>query len=52
MCRECHGTGFVNMGPSERGGVPVFELCRCQPPQKPRPIVSIDDLIDAAKALK
>jgi len=47
-CRECNDTGFVNMGPTERGGVPVFELCECQPPQAPEHHDNPDDLMDAA----
>lgn len=50
-CRECNDTGFVNMGPTDRGGVPVFELCRCQHPQKMTERANPDDLMDACEKL-
>lgn len=45
-CMDCN-RGFVDMGPTNRSGPHVFELCRCQPPQTPQKLTNPDDLIDA-----
>jgi hypothetical protein len=31
QCRECAGTGLMNMGPAVRGGADQYQRCDCTP---------------------